>query len=457
MMWLKSHPVITSTFTGHLTFYHTMEHLKDFASEFSKPFAICFDLLAKSNISIYNESKIRGKLRILALVVFYFTFYSSLVVSFKKVFTGELGFYELANLLPIFIVATQGAMKGIVIVSNLSKAKTVIDELGSMWRTTGLTKTQLMKKGVMLKRLNLCNAVFYWMNITGTWQYILVPLFETLFRNFVLGQDQLLFPFLCSLPYDAKRNWMVYLGTYFWESYSMLHLIYMYLGVEFLMITLCSHLATEFELLREEMLHAKPILEHSENTSYKDHIGRTLSYSNNEDDDAIDYFEEDSNENEVRADENGPNIQEVIRRHQTLIKLSELLDDIFNRMIFFNLLFATITICFFGFVAKIARDLPEMANNFVGVVASMIPIFNLCYYAELLSGASAGVADSAYHNLWYEGDTRYQKIIIFIIVRSQQPCCLTSMRYAQVTLNTFTTVLSTTWSYFSLAISVYET
>ncbi|XP_061717909.1 putative odorant receptor 92a isoform X2 [Cydia pomonella] len=422
MMWLKSHPVITSTFTGHLTFYHTMEHLKDFASEFSKPFAICFDLLAKSNISIYNESKIRGKLRILALVVFYVTFYSSLVVSFKKVFTGELGFYELANLLPIFIVATQGAMKGIVIVSNLSKAKTVIDELGSMWRTTGLTKTQLMKKGVMLKRLNLCNAVFYWMNITGTWQYILVPLFETLFRNFVLGQDQLLFPFLCSLPYDAKRNWMVYLGTYFWESYSMLHLIYMYLGVEFLMITLCSHLATEFELLREEMLHAKPILEHSENTSYKDHIGRTLSYSNNEDDDAIDYFEEDSNENEVRADEDGPNIQEVIRRHQTLIKLSELLDDIFNRMIFFNLLFATITICFFGFVAK-----------------------------------SAGVADSAYHNLWYEGDTRYQKIIIFIIVRSQQPCCLTSMRYAQVTLNTFTTVLSTTWSYFSLAISVYET
>ncbi|XP_063538441.1 odorant receptor 13a-like isoform X2 [Cydia strobilella] len=399
-----------------------MEHLKDFASEFSKPFAICFDFLAKSNISIYNETKIRGKLRILALVVFYVTFYLSLVVSFKKVFTGELGFYELANLLPIFIVATQGAMKGTVIVSKLSKARIVIDELGSMWRTTGLTKTQLMKKGVMLKRMNLCNAVFYWMNIVGTWQYILVPLFETLFRNFVLGQDKLLFPFICSLPYDAKRNWMVYLGTYFWESYSMLHLIYMYLGVEFLMITLCSHLATEFELLREEMLHAKPILEHTENTSYKDHIGATLSCSNNEDVDAIDYFEEDSIADEIRADEDGPRIQEVIRRHQKLIMLSELLDDIFNRMIFFNLLFATITICFFGFVAK-----------------------------------SAGVADSAYHNLWYEGDVRYQKIIIFIILRSQQPCCLTSMRYAQVTLNTFTTVLSTTWSYFSLAISVYET
>ncbi|XP_063365029.1 odorant receptor 13a-like isoform X2 [Cydia amplana] len=399
-----------------------MEHLKDFASEFSKPFAICCDLLAKSNISIYNETEIRGTLRTLALVVFYVTFYISLVVSFKKVFTGELGFYELANLLPIFIVATQGAMKGTVIVSNLSKAKIVIDELGSMWRTTGLTKTQLMKKGVMLKRLNLCNAVFYWMNITGTWQYILVPLFETLFRNFVMGQDKLLFPFICSLPYDAKRNWMVYLGTYFWESYSMLHLIYMYLGVEFLMITLCSHLATEFELLREEMLHAKPILERTENISYTDHIGTTLTCSNNDDDDdAIDYFEEDSITNDIRADEDGPSIQEVIRRHQKLIMLSELLDDIFNRMIFFNLLFATITICFFGFVAK-----------------------------------SAGVADSAYHNLWYEGDKRYQKIIIFIIVRSQQPCCLTSMRYAQVTLNTFTTVLSTTWSYFSLAISVYD-
>nr|WEG72106.1 odorant-receptor-10 [Grapholita molesta] len=434
-----------------------MDHLKDFASEFSKPFANCFDLLANSNISIYNETKsIRHKLRSLVLLIFYVTFYVSLVISFKKVFSGEMGFYELANLLPIFIVATQGAVKGIVIISNLSKTKTVINKLGEMWRTTGLTKTQLKKKNIMVKRLNLCNKVFYWMNIAGTWQYILVPLFETLFRNFILGQDKLLFPFICTLPYDATKNWVLYLVTYFWESYSMLHLIYMYLGVELLMITLCSHLATEFELLRQEMLHAKPVLGDIRNINSNVHNCKTQDYSESEID-IITYSEEDAANVDIRSDEDGPRIEEVIRRHQKLINLSELLDDIFNRMIFFNLLFATITICFFGFVAKIARDPPEMANNFVGVFASMIPIFNLCYYSELLSAASSGVADSAYHNLWYEGDIRYQKIIIFIILRSQKACSLTSMRYAQVTLNTFTTVLSTTWSYFSLAISVYET
>nr|AST36289.1 putative odorant receptor OR68 [Hedya nubiferana] len=396
-----------------------MEHLEVFASEFFKPFAICFDFLAKSNISIHNKTKsAQGKLRSLILVILYVTFYFSLVLSLKKVFSGVLGFYELANLLPIFIVATQGAMKGAVIIANLSKARRVIDDLGSIWRSTGLTKKQQAKKGVMLKRLNLCNAVFYWMNIVGTWQYLLVPLFETIFRNFVLGEDTLLFPFICTLPFDATQNWLVYLVTYFYESYSMLHLIYMYLGVEFLMITLCSHLATEFELLREEMLLAKPILRGArEINNININREQNINTSNCADND----INIDGSDNDEVTEEE-PWIQEVIRRHQKLIKLSQLLDDIFNRMIFFNLLFATITICFFGFVAK-----------------------------------SAGVADSAYHNLWYQGDVRYQKIIIFIILRSQQPCSLTSMRYSPVTLNTFTTVLSTTWSYFSLAISVYET
>nr|AXF48806.1 odorant receptors OR67 [Lobesia botrana] len=423
-----------------------MEHLEKFPSEFSKPFAISFNFLAKSNISIHNKTSLCGKLRFLVLVTLYVTFYLSLFMSFQKVFTKELGFYELANLLPIFIVATQGAMKGAIIILNLSKTKKVIDDLGTMWRRDGLTKIQRMKKNEMLKRLNLCNSVFYWMNIIGTWQYLLVPLFETVFRTFLLEQDKLLFPFICTLPFDPTQNWLVYLVTYFYESYSMIHLIYMYLGVEFLMITLCSHLATEFELLREDMLHAKPILRDNRYLTNKVNIKSNDRYEDeNFDNSALNMIEE------------GPWIEDVIRRHQKLITLSQFLNDIFNRMIFFNLLFATITICFFGFVARIARGPTEMANNFVGVVASMIPIFNLCYYAEMLSAASAGVADSAYHNLWYNGDVRYQKTIIFIILRSQRPCCLTSMGYTRVTLNTFTTVLSTTWSYFSLAINVYDT
>lgn len=86
-----------------------MDYLKEFPLEFSKPFAICFELLAKANISLHDEKRsIQRNTRSLLLLVCYVTFYASLVISFAKVFTGELGFYELANLLPIFIVATQG-------------------------------------------------------------------------------------------------------------------------------------------------------------------------------------------------------------------------------------------------------------------------------------------------------------------------------------------------------------
>lgn len=49
-------------------------------------------------------------------------------------------------------------MKGLVIIKNLEKAGTLINELGATWRSTGLTANQVVRKGVMLKRLNLCNA-----------------------------------------------------------------------------------------------------------------------------------------------------------------------------------------------------------------------------------------------------------------------------------------------------------
>ncbi|CAH0686079.1 unnamed protein product [Spodoptera exigua] len=39
---------------------------------------------------------------------------------------------------------------------------------------------------------------------------------------------------------------------------------------------------------------------------------------------------------------------------------------------------------------------------------------------------------------------------------SQKPCCMTSLKYSPIGLNTFAAVLSTTWSYFSLASSLYE-
>ncbi|XP_045537056.1 uncharacterized protein LOC106708377 [Papilio machaon] len=276
--------------------------------------------------------------------------------------------------------------------------------------------------------------VFYWSNILGTWLHLLGPLTSVLFRRFILGQYcELVLPFGSVYPYEPSDSWFKYLATYAFQVYTMSCEVYAYVGTEFLMIALCANIAIEFSILREDLLHVAP---HFKTDNPRNQMGIGL--------------ETNSESNTTTS------IQDFIRRHQMLIRLAKQLDDIFNKIIFINLLFVTATLCFFGFATTVARGAVETMNNLVAVLALLLPTYTFCYYGELLKDESSGIAESAYFNEWYKGNICYQRMINFIIARSQRPCCLTSLRHVPVTMNMFTKVLSTTWSYFSLATSIYS-
>uniref|UniRef100_A0AAU6ND63 Odorant receptor n=1 Tax=Mythimna loreyi TaxID=667449 RepID=A0AAU6ND63_9NEOP len=392
-----------------------MEDLSNIPKEFIEPIRLCLNLLENCSIYVYTKKICIWKRyahltqNVVSLVIYMI----ALTMYFGIVFRGDLKLDEIAYVVSVYVVSIQAILKAMVVVLKKNEIKVIILQLGSMWRTEDLTEVQINKKNALLKRLKFCYAVFYWINMIGSWQYILAPLLETVFRKFILQQEcELLLPFCCSFPFDPTGNWARYIGVYIFETYSMFRIIFSYIGTEFLMIILCSHLATAFILLQEDLLNIKP---------------GNLSY-----------------------------LKFIIDSHQKLISLTQQLDDVFDKVIFINLTSATISICFFGLSAKVAHGALPMATNFAAVLCLILPLFNLCYYGEMLRESSAGMAESVYNNPWYRGDLRYQKLLWFIIMRSQKPCCLTSMKYSPITLNTFTTVLSTTWSYFSLASSVYE-
>ncbi|CAH1636736.1 unnamed protein product [Spodoptera littoralis] len=392
-----------------------MEELPEISKEFIEPILPCLGLLRNAHILIYAHGKPfwNEKCHLTLNIVSVVTYLFSLTMYMGKVFRGELQLEELAYVISVYVVSVQAILKGSVVVLYKKEIRAIILQLGGMWRMEHLTEVQINKKNTLLRRLKFCYAVFYWINMIGSWQYILAPLLETVTRKFILLQEcGLLLPFSCSFPFDPTGNWARYIGVYIFETYSMFRIIYVYLGTEFLMITLCSHLTTAFTLLQEDLLNNEP-------GNFKD-------------------------------------LKTIIVHHQKLISISKQLDDIFNKVIFVNLSSASISMCFFGFCAKVAHRALDMANNFVAVLALTLPLFNLCDYAERLREASTGMADSVYNNLWYLSDKHYQKLLWFILRRSQKPCCLTSLKYSEIGLNTFSAVLSTTWSYFSLASSLYE-
>ncbi|XP_050667232.1 putative odorant receptor 92a [Leptidea sinapis] len=179
------------------------------------------------------------------------------------------------------------------------------------------------------------------------------------------------FPIDFSKPLFLSFRILKKLNVNFFDE--LLPIVYMNIGVEILVSSLSALLSTQFTLLRDDLTHCK--------------------------------------QNDLRN---------IVMEHQILLRFSKQLDEISNVILFLDLVFAGVIICFFGFAAT-----------------------------------SFGITDAAYNNKWYNRNASYRRTILFVMKRSQEPCGLTSLKYSPITLNTFAKVVSTTWSYFSLIRNLY--
>ncbi|XP_014483812.1 PREDICTED: odorant receptor 49b-like [Dinoponera quadriceps] len=65
------------------------------------------------------------------------------------------------------------------------------------------------------------------------------------------------------------------------------------------------------------------------------------------------------------------------------------------------------------------------------------------------------LADAAYSSLWYNMSLSQSKNILFVIMRSQRKLTLTAGRMANLSLETFTTIMKASVSYVSVFNAMY--
>ncbi|XP_053608702.1 odorant receptor 85c isoform X2 [Plodia interpunctella] len=332
-----------------------------YSPEFIKPLIISFRLLNICNINFFDDNlPTFKKYWIYALIVPCLVLHCiSLVYYIIRITSENKNVVDLAYTVPILMITTQAIIKAAFIIKRKGEIKQIIEELGAMWRTTDLTKIQLKKKNAVLSKIYICQRVIYISSMVGSSLYTISPLLECLLRRVILKQDfEWLLPFPCSYPFNPTETCFRYIILYIFQSYCMFMCVFSYIGCEFLMVAICSHLIAEFTILREDFLNLKPI-----KNSSKRQIGG-----------------EETNKIEMNN---------FIKTHQKLIDLSRRLDESFNKTNFVILFFATVTMCFFAFTAKVATGALFMLNNYTAVVVMMVQLFTLCYFSELLAKESS--------------------------------------------------------------------
>ncbi|XP_034938380.1 uncharacterized protein [Chelonus insularis] len=76
--------------------------------------------------------------------------------------------------------------------------------------------------------------------------------------------------------------------------------------------------------------------------------------------------------------------------------------------------------------------------------------FAVCLFSHQLITNSTLIQKSVIEGLWYECDPKIQKLLTLVIMRSQRECQLTAGKMVSISMDTFTVIVKTAASYFTM-------
>ncbi|CAL1676898.1 unnamed protein product [Lasius platythorax] len=149
------------------------------------------------------------------------------------------------------------------------------------------------------------------------------------------------------------------------------------------------------------------------------------------------------------------NLRDCVQQHHKLIHYVHNMQRVFAVILLGQLLLSGIVICFGGFqflAADVAIRKCIFAFHFVG---GLIQLLIYTWTCNDIIVQSTAISDAAYNSKWYllpdNGPGKaVRKGLLLIMIRARRPCILTAGSFAVMSLDTFTGILSTAMSYFTL-------
>ncbi|XP_018301870.1 odorant receptor 13a-like [Mycetomoellerius zeteki] len=149
----------------------------------------------------------------------------------------------------------------------------------------------------------------------------------------------------------------------------------------------------------------------------------------------------------------------LIERHNRIISFSKNIEQLFSLIALMQVVWNTLVICSIGFLLIVSMH--NEAGVFVLVKTLFaycvitIEAFIICFAGEHLSLKSKLIANATYETLWYDMPLNTEKIIMFIIMRSQKRLTITAGKMINMSFDTFTNIMKASASYISVLNAVY--
>ncbi|XP_013112864.2 odorant receptor 13a [Stomoxys calcitrans] len=294
--------------------------------------------------------------------------------------------------------------------------------------------------------------------------YCVLPL-VVLFVDVGLDADEKPFPYKMLFPYDAHHGWR-YVATYIFTTFAGVCVVTTLFAEDSIFGFFVTYTCGKFAILHER----------------------------------IDNLVWDANR-VVRHKESELNVQEIYVKllnriaydHNKLIEFSAKLENFFNPILLVNFTISSILICMVGFQLVTGKDMfiGDYVKFIVYISSSLSQLYVLCWNGDSLIQHSTETASHLYSCNW-EGASHTTKTVNandgfmtqavavlpldiagrvencipanksfrqnlqIMIMCSQRPVKITALKFSTLSLQSFTAILSTSMSYFTLLQTVYN-
>nr|QPX50352.1 odorant receptor [Helicoverpa armigera] len=364
------------------------------------------------------------------LLLFCITFYPFISTQFSLL--SEIradNFLEGVRVLPVDIMFAHDIVKMILALVRRADLRDMILEVGELWPKNLAPDDQ---KAVILKawlrKIKIPLDLYFMFAMMNLGLFELIPFLISCFY-LVKGDKVYLFPFQLPKFWEVDSI-ITYLLTYVWEVVGTVPCqMCLYLPFDLIIVIMTSNVSALLRLLQVDLKNAIKLRDEQHKTKSNLNVSDTHSYEE---------------------------LKRIVDIHQRLLRIADQLSSIFGLVIFIHVACAALEICFFGFLTMVYGGLAETIANMLTVLNAVFTIFLLSLSGQFLCDTSSEVADAAYESYWYESDHKVKKLTLSIIIRAQRPSYLSALGFSQLTLKSFSKIMSSAWTYFSLLIQMYE-
>ncbi|XP_038217891.1 putative odorant receptor 92a [Zerene cesonia] len=332
-------------------------------------------------------------------------------------------FVQLTYVAPCVTFSLFANIRAYTLIHYEAYVSELINSLRSLEEVENARKRTMERDEIIVKDVKFLNAVINISNILNFGliaTFFMSPLILIVVKYLKTNQWDLLLPFLIIYPFDSHdiRYWpFVYLHQLWSESIVVLNIC----STDYLLYICCVFIRIQFRLLQYDFTRI---------------VGKA----------SVDF------DNEAFTRE----LVKLVKWHQELIRLSAILDTVYAKSTLFNFVASSILLCLTGFNVMAMEDKTLACTFLVFLSASLLQIFFVCFFGDLLMKSSTDVSYAIYESKWYLANSSAENNLHIVQIRAQKPCKLTAFGFADVNLRSFMSILSTAWSYFALLKTLYN-